>query len=137
MQNFRKTRHSDEVLFQIKTKYHFLIRCLCFGLSTFPLLFSYLVGFTKFTISPYIYIYIYIYTCVCVCVCVCECNAGFATGVEEDGFQSSKRTDMAFVNLFNSISTSYGLFNAKIRLFCKCLLVNMIIFSMFHCIFFK
>ena len=40
-----------------------------FGLSSFPLIFSHLVGFTKYTISPYIYIYIYIYMCVCVCVC--------------------------------------------------------------------
>ena len=75
---FRKTRlesfwwsHSE-----IKTKYHFCIRCQCFDLSTFPFIFlikkwtlkkwgylfvnsfpfisSYFVGFTKSTISPYI-----------------------------------------------------------------------------------
>ena len=44
-----------------------------FCLSTFLFIFLDLVGFTKFTLSPYIYIYIYIYVCVCVCVFVCVC----------------------------------------------------------------
>ena len=36
---------------------HFRIHCLCFGLSTFPFIFSRLVGLTKSIIFPSLYIY--------------------------------------------------------------------------------
>ena len=51
----------DFIVSEIKTKYHFWICCQCFGLSTFPLIFSYLVGVTKSTFYPHKHIYIYIY----------------------------------------------------------------------------
>ena len=46
-------------------------------MSTFPLIFIFIIlsDLPKSTIFPniYIYIYIYIYICVCVCVCACVC----------------------------------------------------------------
>ena len=39
------------------------------------------------------------------------------------------------VDLFNAMSTRYGLFNGKIWFICQFLIVIMIIFSMVRCIF--
>ena len=46
-----------------------------------------------------------------------------------------KRFD--YIYLLNGISTPYGLFNTKISFIWKCLILIIIIFSMFHCIFKK
>ena len=44
---------------------------------------------------------------------------------------------LVWFNLFNGISTSPGLFNAKICFICKCFILILTIFSMFHLEFFK
>ena len=50
---------------------------------------------------------------------------------------SKMKFDSFGLGLINGISTSYGLFNAAIWVICKCLIVIITIFSMFHCIFWK